>query len=68
MALLRTKSARKFSSICLSTLAVALEATTPMSATRVIPIISAEAVAAVRPGLRTVLRSAIRPTVPKAPR
>ncbi len=47
-------------------LAVALEATTPIRATRVMPIISADAVAAVRPGLRTAFCSAMWPTLPKA--
>ena len=51
-----------------STLAVADWPSTDISATRVSPIISALAVAAVRRGLRSEFCAASTPTVPKARR
>ena len=54
--------------IDLSTLAFAEAPNTDIMATRVRPIINAEAVAAVRRGLRVAFCSAIRPMEPKSRR
>ena len=63
-----TKSATMSSARVLSRLAFADAPSTDIIVTRATPIISAEAVAAVRRGLRRAFCSAIRPTAPNARR
>ena len=68
MALLITMSPRKFFAMLASTLALAEDPAMDIVVTRVRPIIRADAVAAVRRGLRSEFCPASVPTAPKTRR